>query len=191
LRRPDDRARISWNVHIVSVSEILKTSQISFQEVLQLVELIKGSASFSELRIRSGDLEIDLRRGVGSIGPGATAIAAASSPIAASAPRQPAGAAPTPAAPNLPAATAPSRREGSSIVRAPMVGTVYLAAEPGAAPFATVGRKVEPGDQLCIIEVMKLMNAVVAESRGTVTEVRVGDGEAVEFGQELFVVSPH
>jgi len=77
-----------------------------------------------------------------------------------------------------------------SVVTAPMVGTIYHAAEPGAAPFVKVGQQVEAGDQLCIIEVMKLMNAVTAESGGTVSEILVGDGEAVEFGQHLYVIAP-
>ena len=77
-----------------------------------------------------------------------------------------------------------------SVVTAPMVGTIYQAAEPGAAPFVKVGQQVEAGDQLCIIEVMKLMNAVTAESGGTVSEILVGDGEAVDFGQHLYVIAP-
>jgi acetyl-CoA carboxylase biotin carboxyl carrier protein len=80
--------------------------------------------------------------------------------------------------------------EGASVVKAPMVGTIYHAPEPGAAPFVALGQRVEAGTQLCIIEVMKLMNAVVAESAGTVSEILVGDGEAVGFGQDLYVIAP-
>ena len=157
-------------------------SQISFQEVLQLVELIKSSASFSELRIRSGDIEIDLRRGAAP--DAAVARAQESVPVAA----------PKPAPASIAAAAAPvaaprSLREGETSIKAPMVGTVYHAPEPGAAPFVKVGQAVAPGDQLCIIEVMKLMNAVAAESHGTVSAILVGDGEAVGFGQELFVIA--
>jgi acetyl-CoA carboxylase biotin carboxyl carrier protein len=79
---------------------------------------------------------------------------------------------------------------GASVVRAPMVGTIYLAPEPGAASFVKIGQQVAAGDQLCIIEVMKLMNAVTAEQPGTVSDILAGDGEAVEFGQDLFVIAP-
>jgi acetyl-CoA carboxylase biotin carboxyl carrier protein len=172
----------------------LGPSQISFQDVLQLVELIKSSAAFSELRIRSGDIEIDLRRGNGgnaahapvAVGapPSGPALAAPAAPEAATGPAS----APAAAALRRPAAPR-SAREGTSVVKAPMVGTIYHAPEPGAPPFVKLGQKVAAGDQLCIIEVMKLMNAVSAESDGTVSEILVGDGEAVGFGQELFVIA--
>jgi acetyl-CoA carboxylase biotin carboxyl carrier protein len=191
LRRPRDRARISRNVDSISVIEThepideaverpgdkdLSATPISFQDVLQLVELVKSSANFSELRIRSGDLEIDVRRGTG--GPLAAPIASVPEAVA------PAASAPAPP-PSRPAAP----RDGMSVVKAPMVGTIYHAPEPGAAPFVKVGQRVAAGDQLCIIEVMKLMNAVVAEEGGTVMEVLAGDGEAVEFGQDLFAIA--
>ena len=168
----------------------LSNTPISFQEVLQLVELIKGSASFSELRIRSGDLEIELRRGgAGQVDGDVTAAA----PLEARSPAPSPSATPMssvePTRQASPPAAAASRDE-ANVVKAPMVGTVFLAPEPGAAPFVTLGQKVAPGDQLCIIEVMKLMNAVSAECHGTVTEILVGDGASVEYGQGLYVVSP-
>ena len=169
------------------MNEILRPSQISFQEVLQLVELIKSSASFSELRIRSGDLEIDLRRGSVGVVPVEAPVLNGTAQTTLETTLPAAGNSPAPSSPNRRSAAALSPE--ASVVTAPMVGTVYRAAEPGAAPFVEIGRKVEPGDQLCIVEVMKLMNAVHAESRGTVTEILFGDGDAVEFGQELFVIS--
>lgn len=172
------------------------TPQISFQDVLQLVELLKSSANFSELRIRSGDLEIDVRRGSsGSLAALDRSTSVSPSPSAAPASEI------TPAASSAPVAkvsvTAPLRsaasavsRQGSNVVRAPMVGTIYHAPEPGAAPFVRLGDQVAAGDQLCIIEVMKLMNAVTADEGGTVSEILVNDGEAVEFGQDLYVIAP-
>jgi acetyl-CoA carboxylase biotin carboxyl carrier protein len=170
-------------------------SQITFQDVLQLVELIKGSAGFSELRIRSGDIEIDLRRGTSTAPIAADADAPAltaralSPPGASAVPVEVAAAAPASTAKARPATRAASR-QGANVVTAPMVGTIYRAPEPGARPFVEVGQEVAAGAQLCIIEVMKLMNAVVAERAGTVTDILVRDGEAVEFGQDLFVVAP-
>ncbi|AVT29238.1 acetyl-CoA carboxylase biotin carboxyl carrier protein [Plantactinospora sp. BC1] len=79
---------------------------------------------------------------------------------------------------------------GRRTVVAPMVGTYYQAAEPGAAPFVEVGDKVEPGQVVCIVEAMKLMNEVVADQAGRVAEVLVRDGEPVEFGQPLIALLP-
>ena len=77
-------------------------------------------------------------------------------------------------------------RDGLVDVTAPMVGTLYRAPQPGAPPFVDVGSRVEVGAQLCIIEVMKLMNAVSAEVAGTVAEVCVENGAAVQYGEVLF-----
>ena len=77
-------------------------------------------------------------------------------------------------------------QDGLVDVTAPMVGTVYRAPEPDAPPFVDVGSRVEVGAQLCIIEVMKLMNAVSAEVARTVAEVCVESGSAVQYGDVLF-----
>ncbi len=71
-------------------------------------------------------------------------------------------------------------------VTAPMVGTIYRSPSPGAAPFVEVGTRVEAGAQLCIIEVMKLMHAVSATEGGTIAEVCVENGAAVQYGDVLF-----
>jgi acetyl-CoA carboxylase biotin carboxyl carrier protein len=75
-------------------------------------------------------------------------------------------------------------------VTAPLVGTFYMAPEPGAAPFVSVGDVVEAGQQLAIIEAMKIMNRIDAERAGKVVKILVGDGEMVEFGQELIFIDP-
>jgi acetyl-CoA carboxylase biotin carboxyl carrier protein len=182
----------------------VSTGQIDFQDVLALVELIKASSNFSEIRLRSGDVEIELRRNGGAgfdTAPPSRAAAAASAvpseAALASRDLAPAAVAPMPA-PKSAAAPAPASaekpqtasRQGTTVIKSPMVGTVYLAPEPGAAPFVKVGQTVSPGDQLCIVEVMKLMNSIHAESHGVITEILVADGEAVEYAQELFVISP-
>jgi len=73
-------------------------------------------------------------------------------------------------------------------VTSPMVGTVYLAANPEAKPFITVGQKVAAGDTLVIVEAMKVMNPIVAPAAGTVTQILVSNGQPVEFDQPLVVV---
>jgi acetyl-CoA carboxylase biotin carboxyl carrier protein len=75
-------------------------------------------------------------------------------------------------------------------VTAPMVGTFYRAPGPGEAPFVEVGSAVEEGTQICILEVMKLMSAVVAGTRGVVAEVSVANGAAVAYGDLLFRIRP-
>ena len=91
-----------------------------------------------------------------------------------------------------PAATAP----GAAVdepkgheVKSPMVGTFYRSPGPEAKPFVEVGQAVKPGDTLCIIEAMKLLNEIEAEVAGTVREILAENGQAVEYGQVLFVIS--
>ena len=76
----------------------------------------------------------------------------------------------------------------ASIVRSPMVGTFYLAPSPDAPPFIKVGDKVNKGDQICIIEAMKMMNAIDAKQGGTVKEIFVENGEPVQFDQPLVAI---
>jgi acetyl-CoA carboxylase biotin carboxyl carrier protein len=146
--------------------------ELTYEDLLQIVELIKSASHFSEFRLKVGDIEVSLRRSDG----------AAPAP---SAPQQPAAAAE--------AAEAPVERsfpEGVTVVRAPMVGTFYCAPSPGAPPFVEVGSAVEPESQVGIIEVMKLMNAIEAGVRGVVKEIIAANGEPVEHGQPLLVIEP-
>lgn len=76
-------------------------------------------------------------------------------------------------------------------IRSPMVGTFYMAPEPGAEPYIKVGNRVTPGQTVCIIEAMKIMNEIEAEIAGVVREISVEDAQPVEFGQVLFRVDPH
>ncbi len=93
------------------------------------------------------------------------------------------------AAAAAPAAAAPAAEEPKGhVVKSPMVGTFYRSPSPGAASFVEVGQTVKPGDTLCIIEAMKLLNEIEAEVAGEVKEVLVENGQAVEYGQPLFVI---
>ena len=76
-------------------------------------------------------------------------------------------------------------------IRSPMVGTFYKAPEPGAEPYIKVGNRVSPGQTVCIIEAMKIMNEIEAEIAGAVREILVEDGQPVEFGQVLFRIDPN
>ena len=96
-------------------------------------------------------------------------------------------AAPVAAAPVAAAAAAPAAPEGTA-VKSPMVGTVYLAADPEAANFVSVGQQVKAGDTLLIIEAMKVMNPITAPAAGTVKAVLVDNAQPVEFEQPLVVI---
>jgi acetyl-CoA carboxylase biotin carboxyl carrier protein len=106
------------------------------------------------------------------------------------APTAVAHAAPLAAAVVLPEVAVVAEPSIGDAVTAPLVGTFYLAPEPGAAPFVSVGDVVEAGQQLAIIEAMKIMNRIDAERAGKVVKILVGDGEMVEFGQELIFIDP-
>lgn len=94
-----------------------------------------------------------------------------------------------PAAATAPAAeSAPPVDDGRIQVKAPMVGTFYRAPAPDAAPYVQVGDIVEIGQPLCIIEAMKLMNEIEAETRGRVTEILVDNAQPVDYGQPLFII---
>jgi acetyl-CoA carboxylase biotin carboxyl carrier protein len=93
------------------------------------------------------------------------------------------------AAPSGPVADAAPKGPPAGAVPSPMVGTVYVAPEPGAAPFVKVGQTVKEGDTLLIVEAMKTMNPILAPRGGTITDVCVNDAQPVEFGQTLVVIT--
>ncbi|MBS0189928.1 MAG: acetyl-CoA carboxylase biotin carboxyl carrier protein [Phycisphaerales bacterium] len=119
-------------------------------------------------------------------------------PMMYAAPSAPAGA-PAPAPASSPAA-APAAGGGGGggggsdaglvAIESPMVGTFYSAANPDSAPFVTAGAKITPSTVVCLIEAMKVFNEIKAEKPGTIERVLVKSGEAVEFGQKLFLVRP-
>jgi acetyl-CoA carboxylase biotin carboxyl carrier protein len=96
-------------------------------------------------------------------------------------------AAASPAAPVAAADTEPPADDGH-LVKSPMVGTFYRSASPGSKPLVEVGDTVKAGDAVCIIEAMKIMNEIEADEGGTITKVLAENGQAVEFGQPLFVI---
>ncbi len=111
----------------------------------------------------------------------AAPVAMAPAPVAVAA-------APVAAAPVAPAAQPEDPAQHAGAVTSPMVGTVYLSAEPGAAPFVAVGDKVTEGQTLLIIEAMKTMNQIPSPQSGTVKRVLVDDGGAAEFGTPLMII---
>jgi acetyl-CoA carboxylase biotin carboxyl carrier protein len=90
-----------------------------------------------------------------------------------------------------PAKMAPEPTANQVLVKSPIVGTFYEASSPGTPPFVKVGDTVQPGQVLCIIESMKLMNEIEAEAGGVIAAKLVENGKPVEYGQALFAIEPH
>ena len=157
---------------------------MDIRKVKKLIELLDESG-IAEIEITEGEESVRISRYAAGAAPAAPAPAA---PVAIAAPAPVAAAAPEAAAAPV-AAPAPAEPEEEGYeVAAPMVGTFYTAASPGAAPYVQVGDRVSEGDTLCIIEAMKMMNQIEADVAGVIKSIRVQNGEAVEYGQTLFVI---
>lgn len=165
---------------------------LSPKDLLDLIKLVESIDSIQDFHLRHGDLEVSLsKRGAGQPA-GAPAIGARQTPAPAPAPAgAPSAVAAVPATSAPPASPAALLQlpPGAQVIKSPSVGTFYAAKEPGAAPFVTVGQEIASGTTLCIIEVMKLMNTVQAGINGVVTQILVSDGQAVEYGQPLMVIT--
>ncbi|GGN54700.1 MAG: acetyl-CoA carboxylase, biotin carboxyl carrier protein [Novosphingobium sp.] len=146
--------------------------------VRELAELL-AETGLSEIEVEDGDRKIRVSRQMVQQMAAQYAVGAPAMPMAAPA------AAPVAAAPATEAATAAAPVDA---VKSPMVGTVYLAPEPGAADFISVGKAVKEGDVLLIIEAMKVMNQITAPKSGTVTAILVDNQQPVEFDQPLVVI---
>jgi len=153
---------------------------MDLRKIKKLIDLLEES-NLAELEIKEGEEVVRLSR----VPKGAITVAA---PQPAHVPA-PAPVAPAPAAP----AAAESAEPGSSlpagtVVKAPMVGTFYASASPGAAAFVKVGQQVKAGETLGIIEAMKMFNQIEAEVSGEVKAILVENGQPVEFDQPMFVI---
>lgn len=141
--------------------------------VRELAELL-AETGLTEIEVEDGDRKVRVSRG------GGVAMAAPAPVMAASVAATPAAAAPV-------AAEAPAESHADAL-KSPMVGTCYLAAEPGAPNFVSVGSAVKEGDTLLIIEAMKVMNPITANKAGTVKAILVENAQPVEFDQPLVVI---
>lgn len=153
---------------------------MDLRKLKTLIDLVQQSG-IAELEITEGEEKVRISRfgaaGAQTVAPQSVVVPL---PVAAAA-----------AEPTAPAAEAEAAAEPEAhALKSPMVGTFYRAPEPGARPFVEAGAAVAPDTTVCIIEVMKLMNSIPAQCRGTVAEILVGDGEAVEYGQPLIVITP-
>ncbi len=154
---------------------------MDIRKIKKLIELLEES-NIDELEIREGEESVRISRGQRQMmaQPMQTYVQAPPPPTAAAA-----GHATAPSAESAPVSSAPS----GHTVNSPMVGTFYRAPSPGAGPFAEVGKKVNAGDVICIIEAMKMMNQIEADKAGVIEAFLVEDGEPVEFDQPLVTIT--
>ena len=145
------------------------------RELIRELAMLLDETNLTEIEIERAGLRLRVARNI--------SIAAAA-PVS----YQPAPVAAAPAATPVAAATSADISKHPGVVPSPMVGTAYLASEPGAKPFIDVGSKVKVGDTLIIIEAMKTMNQIPATRAGTVTQILVEDGQPVEFGEPLVII---
>ena len=152
---------------------------MDIRKVKKLIELLEESG-IAEIEISEGEESVRISRYPGGAPPPMMHYAAPP-PVVQHA------SAPAPAA-AIPAAAPAAAAKPDYTVTAPMVGTFYSAASPGAKPFVDIGSEVNVGDTLCIIEAMKMMNQIESDKTGRVTAVLVKNGDPVEFGQPLFII---
>lgn len=154
---------------------------MDLRKLKTLIDLVSES-NIAELEITENEGKVRIvKSGAGMAQPMMT-LAPAPAPMMAAVAAAPAAAAAAPAEAAAPAAPA------GTVVKSPMVGTFYGSSTPGGKPFVEVGSAVKVGQALCIIEAMKIMNEIECELAGTITQVLVENGQAVEFGQPLFVI---
>jgi acetyl-CoA carboxylase biotin carboxyl carrier protein len=151
---------------------------MDLRKLKTLIDLVSES-NVSELEITEAEGKVRIVKGGGQVvqhmmappqaamsGPALAQPQVAAAPAPAAAPEQPAGHA----------------------VKSPMVGTFYRASSPGAKAFVEIGAQVKEGDTICIIEAMKILNEIEADKAGTVTKILCENGQAVEYGQPLFII---
>jgi acetyl-CoA carboxylase biotin carboxyl carrier protein len=150
---------------------------MDLRKLKTLIDLVSES-NVSELEITEAEGKVRIVKG----GPAGVVYAAAPTAMA------------MPAAATAPAALAPAAAPAAPeaakghTVKSPMVGTFYRASAPGAKSFVEVGSQVKEGETICIIEAMKILNEIEADKGGTITQILCENGQAVEYGQPLFII---
>jgi len=150
---------------------------MDLRKLKTLIDLVSES-NISELEITETEGKVRIVKGGGAAPVQYVQTVAA--------PAAPAGGAP--AAPALASAPAPEAAPAGHAIKSPMVGTFYRSSSPGAAAFVEIGSKVNEGDTVCIIEAMKILNEIEADKSGTITQILGENGQAVEYGQPLFII---
>ncbi|MCW5632244.1 MAG: acetyl-CoA carboxylase biotin carboxyl carrier protein [Rubrivivax sp.] len=152
---------------------------MDLRKLKTLIDLVSES-NISELEITEAEGKVRIVKAAPAAAPVAMVPAVAAPVVAVAAPAGPAAAAAAEAA--APAAPA------GQVIKSPMVGTFYRSASPGAKAFVELGDEIKTGQPVCIIEAMKIMNEIEADCSGKIARILCENGQAVEFGQPLFIV---
>lgn len=150
---------------------------MDLRKLKKLIDLVQESG-ISELEVTEGEEKVRIAKHYGAV---------------AAAPQQYYAAAPAPAVAGAPAVSSVNLDDEDDlpeghVVKSPMVGTFYRSPSPGADAFVQIGQTVKQGETLCIIEAMKLLNEIEADASGVVKAILMENGDAVEFGEPLFVI---
>ena len=148
---------------------------MDLRKLKTLIDLVSDS-NVSELEITEAEGKVRIVKGGGAMVQGYAAA-----PVYAAPPAQA-------AAPAVVAAPVVEAPPTGHAVKSPMVGTFYRSSSPGAKPFVEVGDSIKLGETICIIEAMKILNEIEADKSGTVTQILCENGQAVEYGQPLFII---
>lgn len=151
---------------------------MDLRKLKTLIDLVAES-NITELEVTEGEEKVKIVKGGTVIAAQTAAVQYAAAPAPSAAP----------AAPAAPAPVVEAAKPAGNIIKSPMVGTFYAASSPDKPNFVAVGTAVKADQTVCIIEAMKLMNEIESGFDGTITEILVQNGTAVEFGQPLFVVA--
>lgn len=149
---------------------------MDLRKLKTLIDLVSDS-NVSELEITEAEGKVRIVKGGGAMVQGYGPVPVYAAPVA-----------PVAAAAPVVAAAAVPEVEVGHVVKSPMVGTFYRSASPGAKPFVELGAPIKAGDTVCIIEAMKILNEIESDQSGTITKILCENGQAVEFGQPLFIV---
>lgn len=151
---------------------------MDLRKLKTLIDLVSDS-NVSELEITEAEGKVRIVKGGGAVVQGYAPAPVYAAPVAAPAAAPAASAAPVAAEPVVVA---------GHTVKSPMVGTFYRSSAPGAKAFVEIGDSIKEGDTICIIEAMKILNEIEADKSGTVTQILCENGQAVEYGQPLFII---
>ncbi len=154
---------------------------MDFKKIKKLVSLVETS-DISSLSVEEDNLKVEIKR---ELNQAPIQHVASVQPAVSVSPQAPAQA---PAA--TPEESAP-KSSGALEIKSPMVGTFYTSPNPDSPPFVSTGATIKPGDIVCMIEAMKLFNEIESEVSGTIEKVCINNGDPVEFGQVLFLVTPN
>ncbi|HCT99206.1 MAG TPA: acetyl-CoA carboxylase biotin carboxyl carrier protein [Methylococcaceae bacterium] len=149
---------------------------MDIRKIKKLIEIIEES-DIAEIEIKEGEEFIRINRYSTAVAPAAPVAYAAPAPVVSAAPSHDTSS-PAPATAEM----------KGHIVKSPMVGTFYRAASPESKEFVTIGKTVNVGDTLCLIEAMKILNQIEADKSGVITQILVENAEPVEYGQPLFII---